>query len=202
MKVWQDLLRATRRMPSMLAIWHCVENNLGLAIAEDGRPAEALGLADEGSRFADRSCWRRIRIRTILATDLATTHGNLGLVLPRCGRKDDGHPGIQRGDRDRAAVGEAASDANEVVLRSLAASYNNLARCEDASHAGRRRRDAYAEGDCDPAQLVKADSINRIHRGRLGPHVQQPWVSCRRAVKDWKKAELCYADAIKLQEDW
>ena len=79
-------MRAILRMPKMLAIWRCAQNNLGMILQQDGRPAEALSLLtkarDSQAKLLDgRSGFKE------LAADLATTHGNLGMVLMQTGDK-------------------------------------------------------------------------------------------------------------------
>ena len=91
------------------------------------------------------------------------------------------------------------SETNEAVLRSLAASYNNLGSLQDvcAADSGCRR---VSKGDRDPAQACEGRSNQSNLPGRLArTYNNLGFLSSR--TKDWKKAELCYGDAIQIQEN-
>jgi eukaryotic-like serine/threonine-protein kinase len=173
------------------------QNNFGMILQQDGRLAEALKLLSKA---------RDLQIKLLktdpgskqLAVDLATTHSNVGMVLMQTGEKAAASKELADGIRiGRQLVDE--SELNEGVLRSLAASYNNLGSLRDISQP-KLSAEAYQNAIAIQRKLVKADPLNRTHQGHLARTYSNLGYLLSR-TKDWKNAELCYTDAIQIQEN-
>ena len=132
------------------------------------------------------------------ATNLATTHGNLGLVLARMQAKDAAAAEFREAIAIQQPLAKLKA-ADEAALRSLAASYNNLASLQDIAEP-QAAADAYQKAIAIQLELVKTYPINRIHQGDLVRTYNNLGYLASRG-KDWQKAEVCYADAIQLQEN-
>ncbi len=197
LEVWRD--RAARDPDNSedarnLAL---AENNLAMMLEQDGRSNEAVTLLTSARdslinlRDADHDS-------RVLANDLATTRGNLGLVMSQTGGKDAAieelGAAIQLGEQLAQAT-----DADEAVLRSLAASYNNAASLYDLAHP-EAAADSYQKAIAIQRKLVEANPNNRIHQRDLARTYNNLGFLALR-TKNWKKAVLCYGDAIKLQEE-
>ena len=183
------------------------QNNLGYVIAEDGRPAEALALLSA-------ACGSQMQLQAVnpdwteIATDLGTTHGNLGLVLRQSGESEKAAKEFNEAIAILEPIAKSAP-TDAVVLRSLAASYNNLASLEDAGKPplGKELRtkwqaaaDAYKKAISIQRDLVKTDPLNRFHQSDLARTYNNLGDLATRS-EDRKNAERCYADAIQLREN-
>jgi serine/threonine protein kinase len=197
LKVWQD--RASRDPANLENIRNLAlaQNNLGLAMGQQGKSAEAIDLLKK-ARDTQTKLLAADPGSIELATDLAATHGNFGLMLSESGAPNAAIEqfneaikiGIQLADRP---------ETTETVLRSLAASYNNLGSLEDvtepAAAAGAYQKAIYIQ-----LKLVKSDKNNRIYQSDLArTYNNLGYLSSR--TKDWKKAELSYGRAIEIQQN-
>ena len=134
---------------------------------------------------------------TEYTADLATYHNNLGLVLRRTDASGEAAAEFKEAIRigeSLVATSEHVGAANE----GLAASYTNLASIEELASPiiaeEHNRRSIALLGD-----LVKADPVNRLHRGNLARSYNNlGYLASQRNA--WKRAEVCYSDAIQLQE--
>ena len=166
-------------------------------IAVDGRPAEAVTLLkaardSQAQLLAAHPEWSEI------GTDLGTTHGNIGLVFRQLGRNADAESEFNKAIAILEPLA-AAAPADAVVLRSLAASYNNLASLVDVVKP-KAAAEAYRKAISIQRSLVKADPLDRFHQSELALTYNNLGVLATRS-QDWKNAERCYADAIQLQEN-
>ncbi len=172
-------------------------NNLGLLLADDGRPEEALSLLRRACELQS-SAAAGDSTATDMANEFATTHCNLGLVLAKTNAKKDAIKELRAAIEIQEPLSKAAAP-DEAVLRGLAASYNNLASLQEADMP-QAAGAAYQRAIDIQLKLVKANPLNRIHRGDMARTNNNLGFLASRN-KDWLKAELSYANAIRLQEE-
>jgi tetratricopeptide (TPR) repeat protein len=132
------------------------------------------------------------------AADLATTHNNLGLVLEQMQAKDSAAGEFRQAIALQESLLKQGGE-DRTVLRSLAASYNNLASLQENSDP-RTTGEMYEKAVALQMKLVIADPINRNHQADLARTYNNLGFLASRN-KDWPRAELWYADAIRLQEN-
>ena len=135
------------------------QNNLGLAVAEDGRLAEALELLDDGLRIADAVAGGQSE----LVRDCDRPRGPRMAISGWCCVSWARAKKPSRNSIEAIAILEPlakSTPTDEIVLRSLAASYNNLAslRCDSRPSAVSRPQSRPTErlpikGDCDSARV-------------------------------------------------
>ncbi|HVT26617.1 MAG TPA: serine/threonine-protein kinase [Lacipirellulaceae bacterium] len=197
LRVWRDRAARDPDNADYARNLSLAENNMAMMLEQDARVSEAANLLTEA---------RDVQLKLLAATpgsreletDLATTRGNLGLVLSQTGATAAAMQEL----RGAITLGERLakqSDAEEGVLRSLAASYNNLASLCDVRQPS-EAADAYHKAIQIQRELVQAYPINRIHQSDLARTYNNLGFLASR-TKDWKKAEVCYGDAIALQEE-
>lgn len=169
-------------------------NNLALLIADDGRSAEAIDMLN-----------RAVELQTTLkdddpssvdiATDLATTHSNLGLVHLKAQKHDAAASEFRLAIQDPLVIG-ATTDA---ARRTLAASYNNLAGLLGDSDPA-TAADAYKKAITLERELVKSTPVNRNHQFELA-RAYNNLGSLASKNNDWKNAQVCYTNAIEIQQN-
>ena len=172
-------------------------NNLGLLTAEDGRPGEAIALLTRASDLLTPLAGSA-ETPSEVAADLATTHSNLGLVLEQMQAKDSAAAEFRTAISLQESLLKQGSE-DQSVMRSLAASYNNLAGLEESGDP-KTAGDMYEKAVALQMKLVIADPINRNHQGDLARTYNNLGFLASRN-KDWSRAELWYGDAIRLQEN-
>ncbi|HEX3599382.1 MAG TPA: protein kinase [Lacipirellulaceae bacterium] len=195
-KTWEHLLNGDPHNTEFAHSLAVGLNNLGLLVAEDGRPAEGLEMLKRAIELQTEKDGRVAS--TEFSADLATSHSNLGLVLSQMNAKDAATTEFKEAIRINEPL-VASSDHSEAAAAGLAASYTNLASLE-ASGSPIIAEEHYKKSISILRDLVKADPINRLRQGDLARTYNNLGYLASQN-KDWKRAEVCYADAIQLQEN-
>jgi eukaryotic-like serine/threonine-protein kinase len=167
------------------------DNNIALLLAARGREAEAIDLLERAQR-AQETLRAKDGQAVAVATELATTRNNLGLVLRQAARPREAM------QQFRAAIPLVNANENEeAALRVLAAAYNNLGSLLDG--APDEAAENYRRAIDIQQKLAKANSINRLYQGDLArTYNNLGFVLARQ--RDWSNAEDCYLNAVELQE--
>jgi tetratricopeptide (TPR) repeat protein len=197
MEVWQKRVSHDSSDVENVRNLALAQNNFGMVVAQDGRPAEAIGLLMKARDAQTKTLAAEPDSREFSA-DLAATLGNLGLVLSQTGDKDAAVQEFNEAIRIGRQLADE-SNADENVLRSLAATYNSLGLLQDISKPA-AAAEAYQKAIAIQLKLVKLDPINRVYQSDLArTYSNLGYLSSR--TKDWQKAELSYGDAIHIQQN-
>jgi tetratricopeptide (TPR) repeat protein len=168
------------------------DNNIGLLLADLGRSTEAIE-ALTATETAQRQLLDADPESTTLSLDLATTEQNLGYAL-RATQIDQAAAKL-RESIERLEKLSVLTPKDETVLRTLAASYNNLASLEEPTDA----RDAaviYNKAVAIQEQLAK---LNHLYVADLAKTFSNLGYLASLSG-DWKSAEDNYHQAMELQE--
>lgn len=171
-------------------------NDIGLLLADLGRNSEALEALTK-ARDALHALRADDPTSRELAVDLAATSCNFGLVLKQSGKS---HDAAQR-FREAIALQEqllVTVPTDEAALRTLAASYNNLASLQQSAD-GDGGAAEFEKAIAIQRKLVETQPINRNYQSDLArTYNNLGYLSSRR--KHWQRAEACYGNAIRIQE--
>jgi eukaryotic-like serine/threonine-protein kinase len=196
MEAWQERVSRDRSDTENVRNLALAQNNMANVVAQDGRLPEAIDLLTK-ARDSQAELLKTAANSRELSADLAMTHGNLAMVLNQIGKTNEA---VRECDAaiyiGRRLVDE--SQASEAVLRSLAASYNNLGLLQSNSQPI-LAAEAYRNAIDTQVKLVNAKPGNLIYQSDLARMNNNLGYLASRN-KDWNKAELCYTDAIQIQD--
>jgi serine/threonine protein kinase/tetratricopeptide (TPR) repeat protein len=168
------------------------DNNIGLLLVDLGRDADAVKTLS-GAEDSQRQLLDADPQSTTLSLDLATTEQNLGYAL-RTTQIDQAASKL-RDSIERLENLSVLTPKDESVLRTLAASYNNLASLEEPTDP----RDASLVYDKAIAIQERLAKINYGYIGDLAKTFSNLGYLAA-STGDWKTAEANYRRATELQE--
>jgi serine/threonine protein kinase/tetratricopeptide (TPR) repeat protein len=196
-QVWEDRIARDPSNTKNVRKLAMARNNLGAILQQDGRSNQALDVLIK-ARDAQASLSRAEPQLRELSVELLATETNIGRVLMQ---KKDKLPAI-KSLSDAIRIGQPLADepdANEDVLRNLAANFNNLAALQ---HIGQPivAAEAYRNAIAIERRLVKANPINRTFQGDLA-RTYSNYGNLSSRNNNWANAEVCYRDAIQIQQN-
>ncbi len=176
------------------------DNNLGSLLTELGRGSEALDSLRRAEKLQDE-----LRAANPdsdeLAADSATTYSNLGLVLSQTGATDEAVDYYHRAIPIQERLVDTLPDdeAVEAVLRSLAASYNNLGSLQQTTDVAATKQ-SYRHAIDIQRRLVSDDATNYGYQSDLArTYNNLGYVYARQ--RHWTEADRNYNNAILIQEN-
>ena len=173
-------------------------NNLAMLVADDGQAADAQKMLERAGDLLQKLSATESDPAAI-TIDLATTHGNLGLVLGQMHDKDGAAAELAEAIALQLPLLTNTEQRN-AAMRGLAASYNNLASLKETTGQPSAAADDYQKAITYQREIAKADETNRIHMAELArTYSNLGYLKSR--VKAWQAAETCFADAIRIQEN-
>ncbi|HEY4234476.1 MAG TPA: serine/threonine-protein kinase [Lacipirellulaceae bacterium] len=168
-------------------------NNIGMLLVDLGRPVDAVDALKEAERMQSELLAANPQ-SSDLAVDLATTDNSLGYALIQSGAMAEAAAKF-RDSIARLEKLQVLLPKREEVLRSLAASYNNLASLEKSTDDEDAIR-VYAKAVAIQEQLAK---INHAYVGELAKTYNNLGYLAS-GKSDWKTAEAHYRNAMNLQD--
>jgi serine/threonine protein kinase len=196
-QAWEDRVARDVSNTKNIRKLALARNNLAMVLQQDGQTKQALDTLVKARDAQSRLSKAEPQLKE-LSAELLLTETNIGRVLMLT---EDKLAAIKECS-DAIRIGQPLADepdANEDVLRNLAASYNNLASLQDVGQPI-VAAEAYRSAIAIERRLVKAHPINRTYQGDLA-RTYSNYGNLSSRTSNWANAEVCYRDAIQIQQN-